>query len=156
VTSSKGYLRSVPPTLDISAKTVVRGGFGIYYDTELLYRRLQERAFIGPVGNGRIQFPATGFTNIFPGIVDINLGGAQGGAPVPVGAPLPSGHIINLTLGQYLQIQQQQAPIIAAQFAPQKPQRPLGHQHRYQQSGRATLSQGLSRAARPAFQPRGA
>ncbi|HXB75725.1 MAG TPA: hypothetical protein VNY05_46260, partial [Candidatus Acidoferrales bacterium] len=29
-----------------------------------------------------------------------------------------SGHIINLTLGQYLQIQQQQAPIISAQLAP--------------------------------------
>src|SRR5262249_7402999 len=85
-----------------------------YYDTELLYRRLQERAFTGPVGNGRIQFPTTGFTNIFPGIFNISLAGA----PVPVGAPLPSGQLINLTLGQYLQIQQQQAPIIAAQLAP--------------------------------------
>jgi hypothetical protein len=101
-------------TADQAQKTVVRGGFGLYWDTESLYRRLQERAFIGPVGNGRIQFPTTGFTNIFPGIVDFNLGGA----PVAVGAPLPSGHLINLTLGQYLQIQQQQAPIIAAQLAP--------------------------------------
>ena len=101
-------------TVDKAQKTVVRGGFGMYYDTESLYRRLQERSFIGPVGNGRIQFPTTGFTNIFPGIVNISLGGT----PVPVGAPLPSGQLMNLTLGQYLQIQQQQAPVIAAELAP--------------------------------------
>src|SRR5262249_2378837 len=95
-------------------KTVVRGGFGIYYDTELLYLRLQERAFTGPVGNGRIQFPTTGFTNIFPTIFNIS----PGGAPVPVGAPLPSGQLTNMTLGQFIQIQQQQGPIIAAQLAP--------------------------------------
>ena len=101
-------------TADKSSRTVVRGGFGVYYDTELLYRRLQERAFTGPVGNGRIQFPTTGFTNIFPGIVNISLNGA----PIAVGAPLPSGQLINLTLAQYLQIQQQQGPVVSAQLAP--------------------------------------
>ncbi|MEK7833403.1 MAG: TonB-dependent receptor, partial [Acidobacteriota bacterium] len=50
----------------LNPKTVIRAGAGVYWDTELLWRRLQERAFTGPVGNGRIQVPNTAFTNIFP------------------------------------------------------------------------------------------
>ncbi|HZS10581.1 MAG TPA: carboxypeptidase regulatory-like domain-containing protein [Blastocatellia bacterium] len=96
-----------------SNKTVVRGGAGIYYDTELLYRRLQERAFIGPVGNGRVQFPSTGFTNIYPGIVDFGAGGK----PVAVGAPVPQS-LTNLTLGQFLVILNQQLPAVQAALAP--------------------------------------
>ena len=101
-------------TVDKSQKTVVRGGAGIYYDTELLYRRLQERAYIGPVGNGRVQFSASGLTNTLPGIIDIS----RGGVPVPVGAALPNGDLTNMTLGQYLQLQAAQAPGIAAGLAP--------------------------------------
>ncbi len=92
-------------------KTVVRGGAGIYWETELLWRRLQERAFTGPVGNGRIQFPSTGFTNIFPGIIDLGAGGA----PVPVGAPVPQS-LTNMTLGQFLQIYNQQIGAIQQTF----------------------------------------
>ena len=92
-------------------KTVVRGGAGIYWETELLYRRLQERAFIGPVGNGRIQFPSTGFINIFPGIID--LGAKQ--KPVPIGAPIPQS-LTNLTLGQFMQIYNQQIGAIQQRF----------------------------------------
>jgi hypothetical protein len=93
-------------------KTVVRAGAGIYWETELLWRRLQERAFIGPVGNGRIQYPEGGFVNIFGpsqtlplGILDLGAGGR----PVPVGAPVPRS-LTNLTLGQFNQI-------LAAQLA---------------------------------------
>ncbi len=52
-----------------NAKTVIRGGASMFYDTSLFVNRLTERALIGPVGNGRvvtdnnfyantIQFPA--------------------------------------------------------------------------------------------------
>lgn len=97
-------------------KTVVRAGAGIYWETELLWRRLQERAAIGPVGNGRIQFPHTGFTNIFPGIFVI---GATGATPLPVGAPLPAaGVLTNLTIAQFLEIYRQQIGAIEQSQAP--------------------------------------
>ena len=100
--------------IDKSKKTVIRAGGGIYWETELLWRRLQERAFIGPVGNGRIQFPHTGFVNPFNGILDI----AAGGRPVPVGAPLPANTLTNMTLGQFLQVVAQQGPVVTANLAP--------------------------------------
>ncbi len=59
-------------------KTVIRGGAGIYYDSESLSRRLQERSEIGPVGNGRQQISSSTFINTFPGI--INLQTQQAGA----------------------------------------------------------------------------
>lgn len=92
---------------DKSNKTVVRGGAGIYWDSEQLWHRLEERGYIGPLGNGRQQVPHTAFTNIFPGIVaaTINAQGQLQATPVPVGAPLPpAGTLSNLTIGQFMQI----------------------------------------------------
>jgi hypothetical protein len=93
-------------------KTVFRGGFGIYYNTVDLWQRLQERAYIGPEGNGRVQYPVTGFTNLFPGIINVSTQ-----QPIPVGAPLQSG-LLTLTLGQWNQIYATEAPGIAASLAP--------------------------------------
>jgi hypothetical protein len=101
-------------SLDKSSKTVLRGGAGLYWDTELLWRRLEERAAIGPVGNGRLQVPHTSFTNIFPGIVNLNTG-----QPVAIGAPLPaSGQVTNMTVGQFMQIYNAQVAAVQAQLAP--------------------------------------
>jgi hypothetical protein len=102
-------------TLDDESRTVVRGGAGLYWETELLWRRLRERAAIGPIGNGRLQVPHTAFTNIFPGIVNLNTG-----RPVPVGAALPaSGQVTNMTVGQFMQIYDAQIEALRAQLAPQ-------------------------------------
>jgi hypothetical protein len=100
-------------------KTVVRGGAGIYWDTEQLWRRLEERGYIGPVGNGRQQVPHTAFTNIFPGIVAL---GATGLVPVPVGAPLPpSGGLVNLTVGQFMQIYNAQIAAVTQRLSTVNP-----------------------------------
>jgi hypothetical protein len=40
-------------------KTVVRGGAGIYHDANLFWTRLNERAYVGPSGNGRSIIPAS-------------------------------------------------------------------------------------------------
>jgi hypothetical protein len=101
-------------TLDKAGKTVVHAGAGLYWETELLWRRLQERAAIGPVGNGRLQVPHTSFTNIFPGIVNLNTG-----LPVAIGEALPaSGQLTNMTVGQFMQIYNAQIAALQAQLAP--------------------------------------
>jgi Carboxypeptidase regulatory-like domain len=46
-----------------NAKTVIRGGFGMFYDTSLFVNRLTERALIGPLGNGRVQTTGDFFRN---------------------------------------------------------------------------------------------
>jgi Carboxypeptidase regulatory-like domain len=98
-------------------KTVVRGGAGIYWETELLWRRLQERALTGPIGNGRVPIPHTTFRNIFPGI--INVATQQ---PIPIGAPLPAqGTLSTLTLGQFLEIYRQQVGAIGQSLTPTNP-----------------------------------
>lgn len=42
-----------------NGKTVVRGGAGIYHDANLFWTRLNERAYVGPSGNGRSIIPSS-------------------------------------------------------------------------------------------------
>ncbi len=42
-------------------KTVIRGGAGIYHDSNLFWTRLVERAYTGPSGNGRYIIPGSFF-----------------------------------------------------------------------------------------------
>jgi len=100
-------------------KTVVRGGAGVYWETELLWRRLRERAATGPIGNGRILVPHTSFVNsLDPRTNPIFILTATGLAPLPQGAPLPANVVSTMTFGQWQQIYNAQIGAIQAALAP--------------------------------------
>jgi len=42
-----------------NGKTVIRGGAGVYHDANLFWTRLNERAYVGPSGNGRSIIPSS-------------------------------------------------------------------------------------------------
>ena len=98
-------------------KTVIRGGGGIYWDTQPIWEHFREGAAIGPPGDGRTTLAASAFTNIFPGILNLSAGGA----PLAMGAPLPINSLTNMTLGQFIQIMNQQLPRLTAKLAPTPP-----------------------------------
>jgi hypothetical protein len=100
-------------------KTVIRGGGGIYWDSTPGYYKLREAPVIGPVGDGRSTLAASAFTNLYPGILDFSAGGA----PIPMGATLPIGHLTNLTIAQFDNLVNQEVPAIQAVLAPPNPQR---------------------------------
>ena len=95
-----------------SQKTVFRGGGGIYWDSTPGYYKLREPAVIGPLGDGRLTLSPSDFTNEFPGILNFSAGGA----PLPVGAPIPVNALTNLTVGQFMQVLQDQLPGIQSLF----------------------------------------
>ena len=92
-------------------KTVIRGGAGMYWDTNDIWNHFREGGAIGPVGDGRNTLSAQAFTNIFPGIVNLTSGAA-----IPVGTPLSLNTLTNMTLGQFIQIYNQQYPALQNQF----------------------------------------
>jgi Carboxypeptidase regulatory-like domain len=93
-------------------KTVIRGGGGIYWDSTPGYYKLREPAVIGPLGDGRLTLSPSDFTNIYPGILNFSAGGA----PLAIGAPIPIQALTNMTVGQFMNILQQQLPGIQSLF----------------------------------------
>lgn len=52
--------------VDGKGKTVIRGGSGVFHDSNLFWTRLVERAYTGPSGNGRYIIPGTAVS--LPGV----------------------------------------------------------------------------------------
>lgn len=102
--------------LGASKKTVIRGGAGMFWDSEPLWHHFRAGASLGPVGNGRTTLTAGSLTNIFPGIVNLSTG-----VPLNIGDPLPLNTLTNMTLAQYIQIYNSQIPVLNQQLAPAPP-----------------------------------
>ncbi len=78
--ASQRYYKNISPAIGFayspfkSSDTVIRGGFGIYYDSMELWKRLGERAIIGPIGNGRYPLPGSLVPNPIKGIPGVPQG----------------------------------------------------------------------------------
>lgn len=97
-----------------SKKTVIRGGGGIYWDTQPIWEHFREGSSIGPPGDGRTTLAASAFVNTIPGMFNLSAGGT----PIPIGTNLPVNALTNMTLGQFLQIYNAQFPALEAALAP--------------------------------------
>jgi hypothetical protein len=94
-------------------KTLIRGGAGIYWETQPVWQQFRQDSSIGPLGDGRITLAASAFTNIFPDKYFLTSTGVQ---PLAIGAPLPVSALSNLTFGEFIQIINQQVPALQARL----------------------------------------
>jgi len=99
-----------------SNKTVIRGGAGLYWDTQPIYQRFREDAAIGPLGDGRSTVAASVLTNEFPNMIN-----AFTGQPIAVGAPLPLNTLSTITLGDFIQMYNNQIGGITQRLSPKPP-----------------------------------
>jgi hypothetical protein len=96
-----------------SGKTVIRGGVGMYWETNYYFEKWRGSAEYGPVGDARITLEADALINTFPGIINYSTGQV-----VPVGAPLPINQVSTLTLGQMISLYNNQIGALTQKFAP--------------------------------------
>jgi carboxypeptidase family protein len=113
-----------------SQKWVIRGGGGIYWDSTPYYYKLRESPVIGPLGDGRVTLAASAFTNNiagpFGGSGVLQIGGSPSTCPipglpcsvVPIGAPIPLGALTTMSVGQFVNLVNQELPTISAKLFP--------------------------------------
>ena len=90
-------------------KTVIRGGGGIFWETQPVWEQFRQDSSIGPLGDGRITLAASAFTNIFPGKY---VQTPTGVVTIPIGGALPVNQLSNITFGEFTQIISQQVPVL--------------------------------------------
>ncbi len=113
-----------------SQKWVIRGGGGIYWDSTPYYYKLRESPVIGPLGDGRVTLAGTAFTNNIAGPYGgsgvLAIGGSTSTCPIPglpcsvipIGASLPLEGLTTMTVGQFVNLVNQELPGISAKLFP--------------------------------------
>ncbi|HTS46589.1 MAG TPA: carboxypeptidase-like regulatory domain-containing protein [Bryobacteraceae bacterium] len=96
-----------------SKKTVIRGGAGLYWETQPVWQQFRQDSSIGPLGDGRITLAASAFTNIFPGKYVLTTAGVK---PINIGDPVPVNAVSNITFGEFIQIMNQEVPALQAKL----------------------------------------
>ena len=94
-----------------SKKTVIRGGAGMYWDSIGQFQHESSAAAEGPAGDGEPHLTASDLTNTFP---NMYYNSSKGVVPLPIGAPLPLNALSTITFGDFIQILNQQVPVIQA------------------------------------------
>ncbi len=91
---------------------------GMYWDTQPIWQHFREGASIGPPGDGRND---AGRQRIHQYHSRDSSTWRRRVQPLQVGAPLPLGALTTMTLGQFIQIVNQQLPGLTAELAPTPP-----------------------------------
>src|SRR5262249_10565598 len=87
-TPAAGFAWTLP-----DARTVIRGGGGVFYDTINIEARLVERAYLGPLGTGFLPLPGSIVPNPIP------VPGLPAGSPLDLRVPTAfSGTLLSVIL----------------------------------------------------------
>jgi len=110
-----------------AGKWVIRGGFGVYWDTGNMVQKLHTVSNIGPIGNGPVTIPSTLFTiptaaqDPNPAFDHLVVQTGSGFTPLARGSQIPTSTFTNITLGEFLEIYNLEYPTVDSVASPATP-----------------------------------